>query len=74
MLLIVSENNNIKVLFIYSFPQRSHLKNWQLSHFFVLERNQLDGNLSFLHLVLSDTSNLVLIPTPVLQKAELKLY
>jgi len=33
-----SKNNHTKVLSAYSFPQMSHLKNWQLSHFFCVKK------------------------------------
>lgn len=46
---------------------------WQISSFLVSKRSQLDDNLNFLHLIVSDSRNLVLIPSPVLLTAEGKL-
>lgn len=44
-----------------------------MSSFFASKRSQLDDNLNFLHLILSDPSDLALIPSPVLQRAEGKV-
>lgn len=45
-------------------------KNWQINIFFVSKRSQLDDYLNFVHLILSDPSDLALIPLPVLQRGE----